>query len=167
MLVLLCQLLGVISLLVSLHELAFLAPITLVFTAPICMDATPPTASLALATSCTSLTLENVSSLLACVHDQVVPQHVVLHVLDVDARNLLEPQGLFVKQFPGRGVTGELYGQQLRHQTGCPRSRSRVKHQDEPSPGLQNVTFPTVVNDVHCSSCVSAKTSCLARGRRS
>ena len=48
----------------SLTSLPFL---TLPYTAPICIGATPPAASLALAMSCTSsLTLENVSSLLAC-----------------------------------------------------------------------------------------------------
>ena len=54
----------------------------------------------------------------ARVNEQVVPQHVVLHVqrfqpalhlvLNVDASNLHEPKALFVKQLETCGVVGEL-----------------------------------------------------------
>ena len=72
-LVLLCPLLGLVFLFASMSSRLSLPLTTLLFlplpvTAPICMGATPPAASLTLAISCTSpLTLENVSSLLACV----------------------------------------------------------------------------------------------------
>ena len=73
-------------------------------------------------------------------HDQVEPQHVVLHVqchqpafhlvLEPDARYQIEPQAIFVKQVKRHNVTGELEGQQPWHQTRCPRLCSRVKLQD-------------------------------------
>ena len=67
------QPLGLVFLIASMSSRLSLPLTTLLFlplpvTAPICMGATPPAASLAPAMSCTSpLTLENVSSLLACV----------------------------------------------------------------------------------------------------
>ena len=140
-----------------LHELAFTFALDvfhfspLPFTSPISIGAAPPAASLALAMCCTSSRVQP-----ARVHDQVVLQHVVLHVqrhqptlylgMNVDACNLLESQALFVKQLGRRGVTGELQRQQLLHQTSCPRYRSRVKLQDKPSPGLQASTFCNVAN---------------------
>ena len=138
------------------NELAFLPLTSLLFlpspfTAPVCMGATPPAASLAVATFGTSsLTFENVSSLLACMIKwcrsisscmrNVASPHLVLNV---EACNLLDPQALSVKQHEGCGVAGEFEREQLQRQTSCPRFRSRV--QDKPFPGLQVLQ--------HCQRC--------------
>ena len=82
-LVLLCQILGVIFLLLSSHELAcifargVLALLAWPFTEHICMSATPFAASLAMSSSFPDLGKRLQP---AGVHDQVMLQHLVLHV---------------------------------------------------------------------------------------
>ena len=69
-------------------------------------------------------------------------------VVDVDAWYMLEPQALFVELLKGRGVAGELEGQQLLPQTSCRRLRSVVKLLDMPSPCLPAFIIYSIANDV-------------------